>query len=69
MNCDRWGGDSLRWFVYWMQNIPGADNGLLYNGFLFVQAIRGKVPWWVSGVKAAVTARSKCCTPIRLAVV
>ena len=28
MNCDRWGGDSLKWFVYWMQNIPGADNGL-----------------------------------------
>jgi hypothetical protein len=32
MNCERWGGDTLRWFVYWMQNIPGADNGLSYNG-------------------------------------
>ena len=32
MNCERWGGDSLRWFVYWMQNIPGANNGLSYNG-------------------------------------
>jgi len=32
INCDRWGGDSLRWFVYWMQNLPGADNGLSYNG-------------------------------------
>jgi len=32
LNCDRWGGDSLRWFVYWMQSIPGADNGLSYKG-------------------------------------
>ena len=32
MNCDRWGGDSLKWFVYWMQNIPGADNGLILQG-------------------------------------
>jgi len=28
INCERWGGDSLKWFVYWMQNIPGADSGL-----------------------------------------
>jgi hypothetical protein len=32
LNCDRWDGDSLKWFVYWMQNIPGADNGLIDNG-------------------------------------
>jgi hypothetical protein len=32
MNCDRWGSDSLKWFVYWMQNIPGADSGLSDNG-------------------------------------
>jgi hypothetical protein len=32
MNSDRWGGDSLKWFVYWMQSIPGADNGLSYKG-------------------------------------
>ena len=32
INCDKWGGHSLKWFVYWMQNIPGADNGLTYNG-------------------------------------
>jgi len=31
MNCDRWGGNSLKWFVCWMQNIPGADNGLVYK--------------------------------------
>jgi len=31
LNCDKWGASSLRWFVYWMQCIPGADNGLTYN--------------------------------------
>ncbi len=31
MNCDRWGGDSLKWFIYWMQNIPGAESDLRYN--------------------------------------
>lgn len=31
MNCDRCGGDSLKWFVYWMQNLPGHNNGLRYN--------------------------------------
>jgi len=40
MNCDRWGGDSLRWFVYWMQNLPGADNGLSYNG-------KPLTNWWI----------------------
>jgi hypothetical protein len=40
MNCERWGGDSLRWFVYWMQNIPGADNGLSYNS-------RPLTNWWI----------------------
>ena len=32
MNCTRWGCDSLQWFIYWMQNLPGADNGLSYRG-------------------------------------
>ena len=32
LNCDRWGGDSLRWFVYWMQSIPGRRNGLVSQG-------------------------------------
>ena len=32
INCDRWKGNSLKWFVYWMQSIPGADNGLSYRG-------------------------------------
>lgn len=40
MNCDRWGGDSLKWFIYWMQNLPGADNGLRYNG-------RPLNNWWI----------------------
>jgi hypothetical protein len=32
MNCDKWQGNSLKWFVYWMQNLPGANNGLSYQG-------------------------------------
>jgi hypothetical protein len=40
MNCDRWGGDSLKWFVYWMQNIPGASNGLTYQG-------KPLTNWWI----------------------
>lgn len=39
MCCDRWGGDSLTWFVYWMQNLPGADNGLTFQG-------RQLSNWW-----------------------
>ena len=39
LNCDRWGGDSLRWFSYWMQNVPGAHNGLTYRG-------RPLTNWW-----------------------
>lgn len=32
ISCDRWAGDPLRWKVYWLQNIPGAGNGLRYQG-------------------------------------
>jgi hypothetical protein len=32
MNCDTWGGNSLRWFVYWMQHLPGPGNGLSFHG-------------------------------------
>ena len=28
LNCNRWRCDSLTWFMYWMQNIPGRDNRL-----------------------------------------
>lgn len=40
LNCERWGGQSLQWFVYWMQNLPGASNGLRYQG----KPLRN---WWV----------------------
>jgi hypothetical protein len=40
MNCDRWGGDSLKWFVYWMQNLPGANSGLRYQR-------RPLTNWWI----------------------
>ncbi|HAJ38282.1 MAG TPA: hypothetical protein DCL15_21635 [Chloroflexi bacterium] len=39
INCDRWQGDSLKWFIYWMQSLPGADNGLTYRG-------RPLTNWW-----------------------
>lgn len=39
INCDRWHGDSLQWFIYWMQNVPGADNGLSFRG-------RPLTNWW-----------------------
>ncbi len=39
LNCERWNGSSLGWFVYWMQNLPGADNGLSYQG-------RPLTNWW-----------------------
>jgi hypothetical protein len=39
LNCERWRGDSLTWFIYWMQNLPGANNGLTYRG-------RPLTNWW-----------------------
>lgn len=35
----RWNGDSLTWFVYWMQNLPGENNQLTYQG-------RPLTNWW-----------------------
>lgn len=32
LNCDRWGGDGLKWKIYWMRAIPGLRNGLTYRG-------------------------------------
>ncbi len=32
MNCRRWNCNSLDWFIFWMQNLPGADNGIKYRG-------------------------------------
>jgi hypothetical protein len=40
LNCERWQRDSLTWFIYWMQNLPGANNGLTYRG-------RPLTNWWV----------------------
>lgn len=39
INCERWECDSLKWFIYWMQNVPGANNGLAYRG-------RSLTNWW-----------------------
>jgi hypothetical protein len=40
INCDRWGGDSLKWFVYWMQSMPGYRNRLVYKR-------KRLTNWWV----------------------
>ena len=32
MNADRWDRDPIKWRIYWMQAIPGLDNGLTYHG-------------------------------------
>ena len=39
LNSKRWGGESLTWFQYWMQNLPGPENGLEYRG-------RKVTNWW-----------------------
>lgn len=39
INSDRWNRDSLQWFIYWMQNVPGANNGLSLRG-------RSLTNWW-----------------------
>jgi hypothetical protein len=39
-NCERWNCDSLTWFTYWMQNLPGMHNGLTFQG-------RPLTNWWV----------------------
>lgn len=39
LDCRRWNGDSLTWFIYWMQNLPGRDNSLDYHG-------RSLTNWW-----------------------
>jgi hypothetical protein len=39
LNCTRWKCDSLTWFIYWMQNLHGAYNGLTYRD-------RSLTNWW-----------------------
>ena len=39
INCNRWQGDDLKWYIYWMQAIPGANNQLTYRG-------RPLSNWW-----------------------
>lgn len=39
INCLRWGNNSLTWFIYWMQNLPGRENNIRYQG-------RYLANWW-----------------------
>ncbi|MBI3465676.1 MAG: hypothetical protein HY000_21875, partial [Planctomycetes bacterium] len=40
LNCDTWDGHALKWFIYWMRSIPGANNGLEYQG-------KKLTNWWM----------------------
>jgi len=39
INCTRWHCAGLGWFVFWMRNVPGPNNGLAYRG-------RPLTNWW-----------------------
>ncbi|MCP4725244.1 MAG: hypothetical protein GY863_09420 [bacterium] len=40
INSERWDSSSLKWFIYWMQNHPGMNNGLEYEGSRLTN-------WWM----------------------
>lgn len=40
INCNRWQGNDLKWKIYWMQNIPGANNSLTFKG-------KHLTNWWL----------------------
>ncbi|HAB53063.1 MAG TPA: hypothetical protein DCE80_12990, partial [Ignavibacteriales bacterium] len=40
MNCERWKCNSLSWFQYWMQNLPGYNSGLSSEG-------KPLTNWWI----------------------
>ncbi len=40
INCERWNCNSLDWFRFWMQSIPGYNNGLEYQG-------KRLSNWWI----------------------
>ena len=40
MNCEGWGGNRLRWFIFCMQHWPGPANGLQFEG-------KPLSTWWV----------------------
>ena len=39
INCQRWNCDSLTWFMYWMQNLPGRNHSITYQG-------QSLTNWW-----------------------
>ena len=40
ISSDIWNRDSYTWFMYWMQNMPGKDNGLAFDG-------KKLTNWWI----------------------
>jgi hypothetical protein len=39
LNRDTWSNSERQWYTYWMQSLPGADNGLVYKN-------RRLTNWW-----------------------
>ncbi len=39
INCEKWNCNSLNWFIYWMQNIPGRNNNIKYGNYKLTN-------WW-----------------------
>jgi len=54
INCEKWGCNSLKWFMYWMRSLPGNDNGLTYEG-------KPLTNWWmfVGDFDGAMTRKAK----------
>jgi hypothetical protein len=40
LGSEAWHGQSLNWFLHWMQHLPGPDNGLYWHG-------KALTNWWV----------------------
>ena len=60
INSERWQKNSLKWFVYWMQSIPGAANGLQLHG----KPLRN---WWIfmGDFDNSMTKKMRLCAPGR----
>jgi hypothetical protein len=40
INCEKWNCNSLDWFTYWMQSLPGKNNNLTYKDSKLIN-------WWI----------------------
>jgi hypothetical protein len=58
MGSEAWQGQSLKWFLYWMQHLPGPDNGLTWQN-------KPLTNWWgfVGDFDAAVSGHRGLALP------